>query len=715
MDPALWELVDAGSDDDEVSVILRLADVSRPPDKVRIVARFGNIVTARLQRGDIRRVWENDLVISMKASRPVVAPLTIDEALDEDAALLAADPSATATSPRTIPEDGTGVIVGVCDWGMDLTHPNFRNADGTTRLAALWDQRGTGGQTPEPYRYGRVHTRADIDAALAQPDPFAALGYDLHGTDRGNQGTHGTHVCDILAGNRRVPGSTAGMAPGAEIVFVQLTSQHMEELADFGDSVYLLEALDFVRKTAGSKPCVINLSAGKTGGEHRGTNPFEQAVDAMLTGQDGIALVQSAGNYGNTAMHTHARLGPDQRHVLKWIVRGRDRTPNELEIWYSGQDRFEVTLVSPQGQRFSVSLGDKLRIQDDGQHWGNFYHRRLEPNSHHNHVDIFLRATAPAGCWQIELVGREVVDGRLHAWIERDVGGHHQSRFARDQATASYTTNTICNSLRGIAVGAYDATATDRPPTRFTSRGPTADGRQKPELVAPGYRIRAARSMPAGGWRPGEPQLTVKSGTSMASPHVAGTVALMYQAAGRPLSIHEVRRVLIGTADPHPGPPGRSSTQLGYGYLNPEAAVAAVRRPTSERTAPAVGPALTEVARSHADAGGSGEAGRRTASPGDEGFGDEGFGDGGAGDEDFGDEDFGDEGLGDEGLGDEGLGDEDGTPAPPPAAVTASAGHDLAGDGFSYPIDELGLDAEAAFRPRRSPRAPSAAREGWPW
>jgi hypothetical protein len=64
----------------------------------------------------------------------------------------------------------------------------------------------------------------------------------------------------------------------------------------------------------------------------------------------------------------------------------------------------------------------------------------------------------------------------------------------------------------------------------------------------------------------------------MAAPFVTGTVAIMMQAAGRPLSIAEVRRLLIGTADPPPGLSGRSSVSLGYGYLNTVAAVEAARQ-----------------------------------------------------------------------------------------------------------------------------------------
>ena len=181
------------------------------------------------------------------------------------------------------------------------------------------------------------------------------------------------------------------------------------------------------------------------------------------------------------------------------------------------------------------------------------------------------------------------MDGRLHAWIERDATGRYQSRFPRAQATSRFTTNTICNCFRAIAVGAYDRSRPDRPPTRFSSRGPTADGRQKPEIAAPGYRF-APRARCRGTAGAASRSSCVKSGTSMAAPWVSGTVALMMAAAGRPLTIHEIRRALIGTADPHPGPSGRTSTQLGYGYLNTAAAVAAARRIGAERPAAPAAP-----------------------------------------------------------------------------------------------------------------------------
>lgn len=583
MDPRLFELYEAGSPDDEVAVIMRLAKGAEPPPNVRIVSSFGEIFTARLHRGDIASTRQRPEVVSLKAGRQVTLPRTV-EAVAEDTyddetgvegSAAPSLPASAGTSP--VPEDGRGVVVGICDWGFDFTHANFRNADGTTRLQALWDQRGFGDPlAPAPYSQGRLLSREAINAALAEPDPCEALGYHPASGDPTDTGSHGTHVADILAGNRREPGSEVGLASGSDLVFVHLAAPNLSELNNLGDSVGLLEGLDFVRRQAAGRPCVLHLSAGKTGGPHRGTTLLERAVDWLLE-QPGIVLIQSVGNYADSAMHTHARVGPDQKHVLDWLIPRADRTPNELEIWYSGQDVFDVTLISPDGREFSVALDSRAHLRDGPDAWGNFYHRLHEPNSGMNHIVLFLYTEAPSGRWRVVLHGRDVVDGRLHAWIERDASGRYQSRFPRSQASSRYTTNTICNCFRAIAVGAYDGTRPDRPPTRFTSRGPTADGRQKPEIAAPGYRIRAARSMPRNGWQ-GEPRLCVKSGTSMAAPWVSGTVALMFAAAGRPLTIHEIRRALIGTAHPHPGPSGRSSTQLGYGYLNTAAAVDAARR-----------------------------------------------------------------------------------------------------------------------------------------
>ena len=82
----------------------------------------------------------------------------------------------------------------------------------------------------------------------------------------------------------------------------------------------------------------------------------------------------------------------------------------------------------------------------------------------------------------------------------------------------------------------------------FSSRGPTADGRVKPDLCMPGVDIVAAR---AAGTQMGTPQTntyyTMASGTSMATPHATGASALLLQAQPT-LKPADVKALLMQTA-----------------------------------------------------------------------------------------------------------------------------------------------------------------------
>ncbi|HWO71087.1 MAG TPA: S8 family serine peptidase [Actinomycetota bacterium] len=99
----------------------------------------------------------------------------------------------------------------------------------------------------------------------------------------------------------------------------------------------------------------------------------------------------------------------------------------------------------------------------------------------------------------------------------------------------------------------------------FSSRGPTVDGRTKPDVTAPGVSITAAQAGTTAGY-------ATYSGTSMATPFVSGTVALML--ALRPAwGPAEVRSAVEGTARDR-GPAGKD-VDWGAGVLDGYAAVAA--------------------------------------------------------------------------------------------------------------------------------------------
>src|SRR5262249_15686512 len=128
-----------------------------------------------------------------------------------------------------------------------------------------------------------------------------------------------------------------------------------------------------------------------------------------------------------------------------------------------------------------------------------------------------------------------------------------------------------------IAVGAYNAHDPERRLGHFSSCGPTRDLRPKPNLIAPGVQVLAARSRPQFDSDP-PTYLTCKSGTSMASPHVAGAVALMFEVAGaRKLLHNETLNVLLGNTTPA-DVSGDHVHRVGSGYLDLDAAIASTRQ-----------------------------------------------------------------------------------------------------------------------------------------
>ena len=592
MDPALWELLraEAGTDGDRVlEAIIRLARPGIEIPGVRMVSRFGCIATCRIQARDVIAVRARPDVLSLKAPR-ILSPGFEPPTIPPPDPAGSSGPDARPTDARRPPGlglTGAGVVVAAVDWGIDLDSAAFRwpgdrpangaRTAGATRFLSFWDQRNQAtGPRPEPYGYGSVHGREEIDRALRDPRPYERLGYHPAIADPRGRGSHGTRTMDIAAGNGDANGP-AGIAPDADLIFVHLADRNTGGLANFGDSVRLLEACDFISRTAGPQPCVINISAGRLCGPRDGTTLVERAFDELLAAMPGRFIVDSAGNYFRWRAHSCGTIRAGETLSLTVVSHLADITLNEVEIWYDGDDEFAVR-IDPPGYAGGgpVRLGERSDILVAGRVVGRVYHRERDPNNCANHIVAYLDPIGCAGNWTITLEGRRVSDGRFHAWIERDDTCRQcQARFAPGDSNPASTIGSIATSHLPLVVGAYDGHDPDRPVATFSSAGPTRDGRGKPDLAAPGVGVLAARSAPAGashnaGW------LVRGNGTSFATPHVTGAVALCYEAAGARLSAPQIRSLVLGSCDPVPADdPG---CRLGHGYLNIPRLLADVRQ-----------------------------------------------------------------------------------------------------------------------------------------
>jgi len=552
----------------EVAVVARVADAAlwRELPDVLPGAQLGMtpdgsvIMTGRVAIDRIEALRAEAVVRSLKASqlvRPQLEATTRTMRVRADLLLAGVKP-----------KGGAGAVVGIVDFGGDFAHRNFRKVNGKTRLLAIWNQAGVA-QANSPFNYGRLYTQQEIDVALLSPDPYSALGYGPRPDSPFERGSHGTHVMDIAGGNGRGSG-LVGVAPEADLVFVEASANDIAWQGpdvvknSFGDSVQMLEAIRFIFDLAGDRPCVVNLSLGTNGGPHDGSSLVEQGIDAMVSEGPNRAVVIAASNSQGDGIHTSGQV-PATGLVEDLVWRVRDQVGGEAEVWFSGAKRLELSLIGPDGTVVLDVLqpGNTAEIADAQGKLAVFASSRLaEPNNGDNVLGIYLAPGLPGGDWTIRLrsLGGGAVD--YHAWVERLDSA--QSSFGRPVPT--HTLGSISTGRLSIVVGSYDAHKTSFPISSFSSSGPTRDGREKPEISAPGGFVIAAHSRTGTG-------VVRKSGTSMAAPAVTGLVALMLAEAARKgvrLSINDIRAKLAAGAEQQP-PAGAWDPRYGAGRASANA------------------------------------------------------------------------------------------------------------------------------------------------
>ncbi|WP_028897803.1 S8 family peptidase [Prevotella sp. HUN102] len=442
---------------------------------------------------------------------------------------------------------GKNVIVGVIDTGFDFSHPNFKDASGNSRILCAWDQSNQV-VSENAYGYGRIYDSTSAVLAAAHDQSFD---------------THGTHVAGIAAGS--ASGNYKGMAPEADIVLVATNKTEQG----------IVDGVDFLLKYAEAqkKPIVINISFGVVLGYKDGSGTLASMIDGLLANKKGVLLAIATGNEG----HRAATLRTNSTLKSFWNVPKYGRDNMFVMGEKDGNYTLKLTLRNTKNN-------DELFAQtfSTATEWTQSYTKFGTSDAANSQLTVSSMLNAQTGrpalslnliyrcaeneVWEIDMTAQ---DGYMMA--NCDYGTFSSNgKFGFSEGSNVSSVASTATGNEPIAVGAYVSKRyyTDIMGKKqdmkwqkdalypMSGQGPTFDGRIKPDVVAPGAAVVSSFNSYAASYSIPNNLKThsiisdgrnycwgVAYGTSMATPVVAGTMALWLEAKND-LTAAEVRDLL---------------------------------------------------------------------------------------------------------------------------------------------------------------------------
>ena len=478
-----------------------------------------------------------------------------------------------------VPYTGKGVVVGLCDIGIDPLHPTFLDSEGKSRIK-------------------RVVQYVEREGIRLQLD--GDEDYRKWVTDNPEE-YHATHVCGILAGGGAGT-PYAGVATDAEIVATVSTLTEVGLLAGVEDII------DYAREAG--KPAVINISVGSYTGPHDGSSLFSRYLD--MAAEDAV-IVLSSGNEGTHLNFLSFQFSADRRKA-SFLLGDRSWLQLDMygatDIWSGSSDPLSLslgvydmeekkvvkwlepfTLTGGETREYSWGKGadspDGLPFEGTLVAEGYVY---PENGRHCTSIgyDFASPETASAGGWAryvlaLEVGGEpgndvEVYSDGVYTRL-MGFGNGPVPTSARSISDLACGLNVVSvgmygnresvpvNAGTGVAAGDMEWRGTGYiggAPVAYSSYGTLRDGRDTPLTTAPGAPLVSAASRPfffrdqapsyllegGAGW-------VSEAGTSMSSPYVAGYIATWLEAAPQ-LTSADVRKIIeesnrkdmAGAADP---------------------------------------------------------------------------------------------------------------------------------------------------------------------
>jgi subtilisin family serine protease len=401
---------------------------------------------------------------------------------------------------------------------------------------------------------------------------------------------HGTHVAGIAAGNgasyfRRY----TGMAPEADIIVIKGGDDTFSESRMIDGLTYAAN-----KSTGSGEPVVVNWSIGGHSGPHDGTRPYELQVNDFVR-TEGRVVAISAGNEGADIMHTSGTLSQAGSTTISVTVptytptAGTDNDKFELDVWLRNNATLTATVTSPSNITYSINSSQGSGTASNAADGTIDLFNQVSGINNNRTVQLVVHdrsSNVPkSGVWTLTLSSPSAA-ADFDAWLSSaSVGSATATIFNGNSnktvampATAegaisvsSYVTKWSWTAFDGNGWTYSNTVNRTSDISDFSSIGPTADGRQKPDIAAPGQGIVSSFSSTFSApdnsdIMPGR-QDYLTQGTSMSAPHVAGAAALLLQISPS-LDASQIKSLLTSTAATDTYTGSVPNTRWGYGKMD---------------------------------------------------------------------------------------------------------------------------------------------------
>ncbi|MCC3869975.1 S8 family peptidase [Terrisporobacter mayombei] len=444
-----------------------------------------------------------------------------------------------------LPLSGKGVLIGLIDTGIDYLHPDFIYDDNTTKIESLWDQ-SKDGKHPQGFYIGSEYTKEDINNAIINNDK--SLSVDDEGS--------GTMLAGICAGMGKVNKNYVGVAEDAELIIVK-----MGKIDGSYNNAMVTAGFDYIKQKARElqKPVVVNFGFGS----NSLVGISQRDLTDLTFYEKGVALVNAAGNEGNTDTHNSGRL------LYKNDVKSIELEVNDfeesinIEIWLNRPDIARAAVLSPSGELtrdVNVSIVNTVVgiLDFESTIYSITY---VFPTLFSGQLQIIINLTnVPKGIWKIILTGTYIIDGEYNAYLSNRALLKSGTKFTNSDPNKTINYPATYND--NVTVGAYNILNNSIWPS--SSRGNTINNQFKPDIVAPGVNIIAP--YPGGGY-------ATVTGTAPAAAYTSGCVAYLLQNnfvnGNYPrLSYVQKIRTYLRAGATRLDNISYPNNNLGYGFLN---------------------------------------------------------------------------------------------------------------------------------------------------